>query len=83
MSAFRLDALGQVLALIDVENRIFAHHRDQASVGFFTVGVLDLQLLDEIDLRSVLAFAHVAAGLDCLLEREEPRRWPAAIASKP
>ena len=50
---------------------------------FVAVAFSDLQLLDEKDLRAVLALAHVPAGFDGLLEREEARRCPAAIAREP
>jgi len=69
--------------LIDVEDRVFAQHRDQASFGFFAVTVSDLQLLDEVDLGAVLAPAHIAACFECLLEREKSWRCPTAIAREP
>src|SRR4051794_14548605 len=65
-----VDGVGQVLALIDIENRIFAHYRDQAPCGAIVrARVLNLELLDEIDLGAVLALAHVAAQLRSLLKR--------------
>src|SRR5438874_1711254 len=43
------DAIGQTVALIDVENSVFAQHRYQATFGFLAVAVLHLQLLDKVD----------------------------------
>ena len=62
------DAVGQTVALIDVEDGLFTQHRDQAAFRILAVAVLHLQLLDEVNLRAVLAFAHMAAGFECLLE---------------
>ena len=70
-----IDAVGQILALIDIENRILAHHRDQARRRVIVLALLaNLQLLHEIDLGAVLALAHVAAQLQSLLERQKARR---------
>jgi hypothetical protein len=76
----RVDAIRKVLALVDIEDGIFAHHRDQARCGVIVRAlVADLQLLNEIDLGAVLALADVAAQLQGLLERQKARR---AIASR-
>jgi len=69
--------------LIDVEDRVFTQHRDQASFGFVAIAVSHLQLLDEIDLGAVLALAHMAACFQRLLEGEKARRCPASIAREP
>ncbi len=67
--AQRQNPIGQAFALIDVENGVFAHHGDDARFAFLAVLVGDLELLHKIDLGAVLAFAHVAAQLQSLLER--------------
>jgi len=69
------DAVGEVLALVDIENRILAHHWDQACRRAIVHAlVADLQLLHEINFRSALAFADVAAQLRRLLECQKARR---------
>ena len=50
---------------------------------FAFLGFGDAELFDEVDLRTMLAFSHTPARLLRLLERQKPRRWPAASASKP
>jgi hypothetical protein len=54
--------------LIDIEDGVLAHHRYQATFGFVADAVLHLQLLDEVDLRAVLALAHMPARVECLFE---------------
>src|SRR6185437_2529517 len=73
----------QVLTLSAVENRVLPKHGNNAWVSVFAVAILHLQLLDEVDPRSVLAPPHVAARFDCLLEREKAWRWPASITGEP
>ena len=63
------DAVGQVLTLVDIENRVLAHHRDQArGGGIVRAFVPNVELLHEIDFRAVLALADVAAQLQGLFE---------------
>jgi hypothetical protein len=70
--------------LIDIEHCILAHHRDQPRCGFIvSTGVVNLQLLDEIDLGAVLALAHVPAQLQSLLEGQKARRAIAGCLRHP
>ena len=81
--AQRQNAVGQAFALIDVENGVFPHHGNDAGFAFLAVPVGDLELFHEIDLGAVLAFAHVAAQLQCLLESEIARCPIAGIRRHP
>jgi hypothetical protein len=78
----RHHARRQPLALVNVENRVFAQHRDDA--GFlFVISILGLQLLDEIDLRAVFALADMAAQFRGLPEDQIPRRAVAGVLRHP
>src|SRR5664279_725767 len=68
--AQRQNAVGQAFTLIDVEHSVFPHHGNDARFALLAISIGDLKLLHEIDLRAVLALAHVAAQIQSLLESE-------------
>jgi hypothetical protein len=58
----------QALTLTDIEHDVLPHHRDDASCRFVVrFPVADLELLHEIDLGAVLAFADVPPSSDACL----------------
>src|SRR5262245_18274197 len=77
------DAIGETVALVHIEHGILSQHRDQAGVSFVPISILHLQLLDEVDPRSVLTLAHMPAGFLRLLERQKPWCCPAAVSREP
>jgi hypothetical protein len=68
--------VGDVVALLDVEDRERAEEHVVAVLGFGFAGLLDR--LPEHDLRSLLALADRAAAVLCLLERHPVGRRVAA-----
>ena len=75
------DCRWQSLALRNVEDCVFPHHRHKALRVFFALA-RDAELFDEIDPRPVLAFAYRASGFRRLLEREKPWRGPTLAPSQ-
>src|ERR1700730_2568107 len=70
----RDDPWGQVLALINVENRILAQHGNQARCGLIVrVFVAYLELLHEVYLGAALPLTNVAAQLQSLFVGKESR----------